>query len=318
MKRYAVSISYVGSKYSGWASQSFLPHSDTVCGMVDEALNRMVGEKSHNGAIVSSRTDAGVHALYNTFHVDIERSPRSSKTSMATVKPFEGRDIIGGLNAHLRLLGSDNDIVLLGATMVDPERFHARFSAKSREYVYRIIPCSSLSGSKTNSCAFHPVVRDGVPAVPIFELNRAWCMEKQDKLDVEAMKKASRHFLGTHDFTSFRGPDCVAKSPIREVTDIQVEVTKSRGPSFDNLVYPETSIITVRIRAPRFLHRMVRNIVGTIVTVGRGQLDTDDVLSIIGAKDRTIAPLCAPAHGLYLTHVEYDHSSYSETGFLRG
>lgn len=308
MKRYAVSVSYVGSKFSGWANQTYLPYNKTVCGMVDEALNRLCGKDAHSGAIVSSRTDSGVHALFNTFHVDINRAPRSSSKSniVKNISPFESRELIGGINAHLIQLGAERDILILGATQVDPAVFHARFSALSREYVYRIIPCASISGSKMGSCDFRPVVRDGVAASPLFEVDRAWCMNKQENLDIDAMKKASKYFLGVHDFTSFRGPDCSAKSPIREVSSIHIESMLSQGPSVDQLTFKDTPIITVKIRAPRFLHRMVRNIVGAIVTVGKGLLKPDEIPFIIEAKDRQQAPICAPACGLYLTDVEYE------------
>lgn len=313
MKRYAVSVSYVGSKFSGWAYQKFLPHNKTVCGIVDKALDRMVGETSHNGAIISSRTDAGVHALYNTFHVDIDRIPRSSKNQVAvsSISPFKPRDIIGGLNAQIKQLGAGSDILIVGATSVDPELFHARFSALSREYIYRIIPCASLSGSSGKRCDFKPVVRDGVPAAPLFEIDRAWCIHKQEGLDLGAMRRASKHFLGVHDFTSFRSAECGAKSPIREVTSIDVKMVESHGPFTDHLLFKQTPVVTVRIRAPRFLQRMVRNIVGSLVTAGRGMIDPDDIPRIIAAKDRREAPLCAPAHGLYLTDVEYDEITYT-------
>lgn len=168
-----------------------------------------------------------------------------------------------------------------------------------------------MSGTKGKRCDFKPIVRDGIPATPLFELDRAWCIHKQDGLDLDAMRRASKHFLGVHDFTSFRGPDCSAKSPIREVTAIDVEMIQSKGPAIDHLVYKQSSVITVRIRAPRFLQRMVRNIVGSIVTVGRGMMDPDDIPLLIEVKDRKEAPICAPAHGLYLTDVEYDEFTHT-------
>jgi len=146
--------------------------------------------------------------------------------------------------------------------------FHARFSAKSRTYRYVIHNASLRS----------PLLVD-----------RAWWCRRV--LDAQAMTRAAAHLVGEHDFTSFRAAECQARSPVRRV--LEASVTRCGD------------IISLQITANAFLHHMVRNVVGTLVKVGRGDADPEWVAAVLDGQDRRLAGMTAPAGGLYLVGVDY-------------
>lgn len=167
-----------------------------------------------------------------------------------------------GSNAHL-----PGDVRVLWAVPVD-EDFHARFSAIGREYCYYILN------------------RIAAPAVQSRQLT--W--ECRD-LDAERMARAAAALIGEHDFTSYRAVACQARSPVREVRELEVS---RRG-----------NIIVLRIRANAFLHHMVRNVAGVLMTIGRGAREVAWAGQVLDARDRTLGGVTAPPDGLYLTDVEY-------------
>ena len=339
MRRYMLSVSYRGCRFHGWQAQTGLP---TVAGAVDDALDRLVGAGNHSRAVGSSRTDRGVHALCNTFHVDITRRPRSERSYRASVDDDDGvlncnaihredslphashysvQELVGGLNAYIKKAGLEMDIRILGAEIEsskDPSRWrHARFSARAREYCYRIAP-------KALSTSGAILYRDG--AASLFECNRAWRLQC-DHLNVEAMREAAGRFEGTHDFSSFRHRDCTAKSPVKTVHRVWVrqvantygnQIEDCQDPLLRSLATASSSqnssfvphfapapLLVIDVAAPSFLHGMVRNIVGTLVEVGRGRLKPSDLDGVFAAKNRAAAPAKAPASGLFLAQVKY-------------
>jgi tRNA pseudouridine38-40 synthase len=149
-----------------------------------------------------------------------------------------------------------------------PDHFHARFHAKSKLYRYRIIMRSHRSA---------------------LERHRAW--QTPYPLDAELMRTASTSLAGRHDFSSFQGSPTDTDNPVCNVA--RVECLQS----LDELA--------IEIEADRFVKQMVRNIVGTLVEVGRGKLQAGVVTEIIAARDRTKAGPTAPPQGLYLVHVDY-------------
>jgi tRNA pseudouridine38-40 synthase len=171
--------------------------------------------------------------------------------------------------AFLRALNSvlPPTIAVTGADEVDAA-FDAQFSAVSKLYRYRVF----------NSCARSP-----------FELLRAWHVNT--RLDIDLISYCASIILGTHDFSSFRAAGCVARLPVRTVS--RCEVTR------------DGDIIGFELEANGFLRHMVRNIVGTLVDVGRHRFSTDDFAAILAARDRTRAGIAAPPHGLYLVRVDY-------------
>lgn len=162
---------------------------------------------------------------------------------------------------------SDRHVIVLAAMQVSDD-FHARFSARKRHYTYKII---------------------NRPSELVLDKWRAWHIRKP--LDIEAMRKAAQHLIGKHDFSSFRDTHCQAASAIRNVDDI--------------VIHKADDFVEFHVSAKSFLHHQVRNMVGSLVYVGMGKWYPDDVKRALEARDRTQAGICAPAHGLYFTKVEY-------------
>lgn len=158
-------------------------------------------------------------------------------------------------------------VSVLKAEVVD-EEFHARFSAVERGYEYRIL-------------------NRRAPAA--LDAGKVWWIP--GTLDADAMHEAAQVLVGKHDFTSFRAAECQAESPVKTIDAISV----SR----------QADIIVLTTRARSFLHHQVRNIVGTLRTVGEGKWDARDVARALEARDRAAAGQTAPPTGLYLTHVRY-------------
>ncbi len=147
--------------------------------------------------------------------------------------------------------------------------FDPRRDARSRRYEYRI---------------------RNAPWPSPFTRRHAWHLHYP--LDVMAMQQAAAALVGQHDFSSFQAADCDAENPVRRVFESRCEIT---GP---DVVY--------RIGATAFLRHMVRNVVGTLVEVGRGERTLDDFMRLLNARDRTLAGVTAPPHGLCLVNVEYE------------
>lgn len=160
-----------------------------------------------------------------------------------------------------------NEVALLWAAEVDPA-FHARFSATGRHYRYCIL---------------------NRPVRPTYLAGRV--THEYRPLDVERMRAAAAYLVGTHDFTSFRAIECEAKSPVRELRALDVE---RRG----DLVY-------IHAYANAFLHHMVRNLAGVLMTVGAGEREPAWAAEVLEARDRRRGGVTAPPDGLYLSAVEY-------------
>ena len=151
---------------------------------------------------------------------------------------------------------------------VAPDGFHAQYSARSKTYRY----CIDLS----------PV------ALPF---RSRFTYHHPHRLDRAAMETAARHFLGRHDFVAFAASSTEVKTTVRECFESRF---LEQGPE---LVY--------EIKATGFLHHMVRNIVGTLLEVGRGKFAAEDMGALFDSKDRRLSGPTAPARGLHLMEVEY-------------
>jgi len=121
---------------------------------------------------------------------------------------------------------------------------------------------------------------------------RRYVWHIRDRLDVERMKRAADHFIGTHDFASFAGAGGDDEVTIRDVQALSI--FRNRG-----------GIIEIYVEANAFLRHMVRNLAGTLVEVGRGKRDPGEMPDVIDAKDRAAAGETAPACGLFLVEVKY-------------
>jgi tRNA pseudouridine38-40 synthase len=245
MPRYRLLIEYDGSPFVGWQMQAGGP---SVQGVLTQAISAFADEKATvHGA---GRTDAGVHALGQVAHVDLARDWR----------PDRVRD---ALNANLR----PHPVAVLAVEKTADE-FHARFSAKRRHYLYRIV-------NRRADLAL--------------ERHRVWRVPRP--LDAAAMHAAAQRLIGRHDFTTFRAADCQAKSPVKTLDRLDVE--------------REGDEVRVQASARSFLHHQVRSMVGSLVLVGEGKWSADDFSAALAARSRAACGPVAPPEALYLVSVDY-------------
>jgi tRNA pseudouridine38-40 synthase len=247
MPRYKLVIEYDGTPYVGWQRQNNGP---SVQGAIEAAILSLTGETiSIRGA---GRTDSGVHAMGQVAHADLTRD-------------WKEHTLRNALNAHLGMAGER--VAILDAAQV-PDDFDARFSAKKRHYLYRII-------SRKAPLAL--------------EANRAWFVAKD--LDHEAMHAAGQMLVGRHDFTTFRAAQCQANSPVRTIDRLEV----TRG----------GDLIEMRVSAQSFLHNQIRSFAGTLKLAGEGKWTADDVRAALESRDRKACGPVAPPDGLYFMAVDY-------------
>ena len=245
MTRFKLTLEYDGGAFVGWQRQDNGP---SVQQALEEAIQRFCGEIVD--CIAAGRTDAGVHAWGQVVHFDLMREA--------------GADTVrDALNFHLKPAA----ISVLKAEAVSAD-FHARFSAKARLYLYRIV---------------------NRRAPLAIERGRAWLVLAP--LDADAMHAAAQLLVGHHDFTSFRASLCQADSPMKTLDVLAV-----------TRVDDEVRVVA---RARSFLHHQVRNMVGTLKLVGEGKWTKEDVAQAFAARNRSAAGPTAPAEGLYLTEVWY-------------
>ncbi|QDH13898.1 tRNA pseudouridine(38-40) synthase TruA [Formicincola oecophyllae] len=209
-------------------------------------------------SITSGRTDSGVHAAGLVAHLDFP--PGSNLTAHA---------LAGALNYRLK----PHPVVVLQAAPVSLS-WNARFSATWRRYRYSILNRRARPALQARTMTHVPY-----------------------PLDVSAMRAASQHLLGHHDFSSFRAAACQARDALRTLDELTI--------------HQEGDVIFMETQARSFLHHQVRNMVGTLVQVGRGRWHPDDVKRILQARDRTQAGPTAPATGLCFMAVGYDEDPFA-------
>lgn len=245
MPRYKLTIEYDGTEFFGWQLQAV---HVTVQGVLEQAMRTLHGQDIIvHGA---GRTDTGVHALGQVAHVDLPKS----------WDPFVLRNAING---NVR----PHRVAVLEVEEVG-EDFNARFSARQRSYLFRIL-------------------NRRAPAA--IDHNKVWHVPVE--LDAAAMHEAAQHLIGKHDFTTFRAADCQALSPVKTLD------------RFDVSRYGDD--IEVRAEARSFLHHQVRSMVGSLKFVGEGKWPPVKMRKALEAKDRAACGVVAPPQGLYLVSVSY-------------
>jgi tRNA pseudouridine38-40 synthase len=220
-----------------------------VQGEIDSALERILGMPVET--VAAGRTDAGVHAL-------------GQVVSVAGV-PDNGD--LERLQSALN--GLCGPAIAVHGCADAPAEFNARFSARSRTYIYAI----------------------STAAIPDPWLART-ALHHDGPLDVASMNEAAGHLVGHHNFSSFGrlpSPESPADRTLYELRCAE-----------------DGDIIRVRARANAFLHQMVRSLVGTLVNVGEGHVSPSTMPAVLSAGDRSAAGRVAPPHGLCLVSVEYD------------
>ncbi|HAB17781.1 MAG TPA: tRNA pseudouridine(38-40) synthase TruA [Verrucomicrobiota bacterium] len=246
--RLRLTIAYDGTAYAGWQRQ---PNASTVQQRIEEAFGKIFTATPVVSG--SSRTDTGVHAAGLVAHVDIPKR----KLRMPL------RKLVLALNAWL-----PEDVRVLAVVRARDD-FHARFSARGKQYRYYV----------WNHAAHSPLWR-----------RQSWHVPRP--LDLAVMKQAARELEGRHDFLAFSAsPGYARRVTIRHVTRCTIQ---RAGP-----------LLTFVIEADGFLYKMCRGIVGTLVQVGLGRFAPDSITPMLKSRDRTVAGMTAPAHGLVLWKVFY-------------
>ena len=296
-RRFKCGVSYVGTQYIGWSAQVNEHPSGkrSVETVLQTAIRSFAGPEGSANFKGSSRTDLGVHALRNVFQVDLANAR------------FTPDIIRQGLNHNIDRFS--DEVVVTDVEEVDAT-FDATKKALARTYMYRILcPSDDTPDSVRSNLRFK---RGG-----LFHRERAWAVA--DALDIRAMRAAGQVLLGEQDFSSFRNSGCTSSTPVRNVTHLKVVAQRLRAaadadaengscfaPLESQMLLDGLTCVTVSIRADAFLLKMVRNIVGVLCEVGRGNLAVDDMHRILRLRDRgkvKIPP--APAAGLYLVDVEH-------------
>jgi len=247
MPRYKLTVEYDGSPYAGWQRQDGQP---SVQAAIETALFGFCAARLTITA--AGRTDAGVHALAQVAHVDLQKDWPAGRVGDA-------------LNAHL-MQGGESVSILHAEKVADD--FDARFSARKRHYLYRIL---------------------NRRAPPTVQAGYAWWTPRP--LDAQKMHDAAQRLTGYHDFTTFRAAQCQAKSPLRTLD--RLDVTQ------------QGEWIEIRASARSFLHNQIRSFAGSLAEVGWGRWSADDLQAALEARQRCRCGMVAPPQGLYLVGVDY-------------
>lgn len=246
MANYKLIIAYDGTRYKGW--QRLSNTEETIQGKIEKVLSRMTNTDIQ--IIGAGRTDGGAHARGQvaSFHTDFKTT---------------AQEIYKYLTAYL-----PKDIAVISVNKVDP-RFHAKFNAKSKVYVYQL-----RTGSTPNP------------------FDRQYRLHVPEKLNYKLMEEACQYFLGTHDFQSFTSRKSKTKSNERTLT--RLELVKD-GNNLD-----------IIFEGSGFLHNMVRIITGTLIEIGQGKKSPADIDKIFAAKSRELAGYTVSPQGLFLDDVIYE------------
>ena len=245
MRNIKLVLEYDGRGFNGWQKQ---PNKLNIQGEIENAIFQITGEKVD--LIASGRTDAGVHSLGQTANFKTNSNIPIEKMAIA-------------INSKLK-----RSIRIQNAEEVE-ERFHSRYSVKSKRYRYTI----------NNSEFGSAIYRDMEYHFPI-------------KLDIDKMKKAAKYFEGEHDFKAFKASGTSSKSSVRKI--YKAEVIKA-----------ENNRIYIELTGNGFLYNMVRIIAGTLVYVGTGKILPEEIPEIIEAGERIRAGKTLPPNGLCLMEVIY-------------
>ncbi len=270
-QNWKLTLAYDGTDYYGWQVQ---PDKPTIQGELQAALGRIIGERPLPQG--SGRTDAGVHAL-------------GQVASFALTAPIPAGNLLRALNRTL-----PPSIRVVEARKVKGS-FHARHSAVAKTYEYRLL-LDDLGNR--NLCP---------PFLARYVTVCHWALE------LNKLQSAATAFVGEHDFTSFAATK--ADLSARLVSDAAPGSEDDGAPTAIRTIFSsdwvevrqeQLPVLVYRVRGNGFLHHMVRNLVGTMIDVARGQIGVEDVPTILAARSRSASGPTAPARGLFLHSVEYD------------
>lgn len=237
-------LAYKGTNYHGFQRQN---NAVSVQGILEDRLSRLCNEKI--AVCGCSRTDAGVHAAEYVI-------------SFKTVSAVPCENMIRGMNSLL-----PEDIAFISCCDM-PEDFHARYSCKGKEYVYKIFSRNVPD----------PFLRDVSLYYPY-------------KADEVLMNRAAEYFMGTHDFSAFCGAPGAKENSVRTVTESRVD--------------RQGDMIYFTVSGDGFLYNMVRIMAGTLIYINERRLSPEDIPGIIESRDRKMAGVTAKPWGLHLQRVFY-------------
>ncbi len=240
--RYLFNISFDGRDYYGTQVQK---DKRSVCGEVNRVLSKILNEEVK--VVPTSRLDRGVHANNFYFHIDTNKNIDINKIKISMNKIIS-KDI------YVKEIREVSD------------KFHARYSVKSKEYVYII-----------NTREYTPYMRN-------------LRLEYNKKIDIELLKKASKYLIGKKDFESFTSSDS-RNDYVREIKYIKFE--------------EKDGVLKIYVRANGFLRYMVRYIVGVLLLVNEGKIKYNEVEDILNKKSKGSVSLKVIPNGLYLNKVEF-------------
>lgn len=254
-KNILLTIEYDGSGFSGWQKQK--GDFRTVQGEIEHVLKYIALEDVPIHG--TSRTDAGVHALGQCASLEWNCPLPIEKLPMIMNRRFGA----GGLGRQ----GAPGDIKIISAEEM-PDDFHARYSCKGKTYRYVIDRSGDIFARKH-----------------VFQFS--------EELNIDAMRDAAKHIIGTHDFKSFE----TAGGTPRETTVRTI---------FDLRIMEEGDKTIIEVTGDGFLYNMVRIMVGTLVEVGTGKRSPESVREVIASCDRQNAGFTAPPQGLYLKKIFFE------------
>ena len=245
MRNIKMTIQYDGTNFKGF--QRLKDNDNTIQGKIEDVLSKMTNEDIE--IIASGRTDMGVHALGQVINFKT-----NSNDSLNKIQKY--------LYNYL-----PESIVVKDSEEVG-ERFHSRYNAKSKVYLYKI----------DNNKYHNP-------------FDRRYSHHVEKKLDIDLMREVSKVLLGEHDFTSFASSRSKKKSHVRTLESIDILEKDNK--------------IEIYVKGDGFLYNMVRIIAGTLIDAGHGKITPGDVKKVLESKNRAISSDTAPAKGLFLFKVIY-------------
>lgn len=260
MRTLKLLVQYDGTDFVGWQRQAT---GRSVQAVLEAAIARIEGAPVT--IIGAGRTDAGVHAL-------------GQVASLRLRHPIAPATLVRALNAML-----PPDVRVLAAEDAPPE-FHARYGARAKTYLYRL-----LTGH----------------VVPPFERRYVWHVP--ESLDVDRLQAAARLFEGRHDFAAFRAAGSPVRSTERTISSVRVEAMPLAALWHQTGPPPSSAgtLVTISVTGDGFLRHMVRTMVGTLVEVARARCAPAVISHALATADRTAVGPTAPARGLFLARVEY-------------
>lgn len=285
--RYLLSVQYDGRNYM----ENPMAFEPQVVRSLKTAIEKLVGKDNYRNFKATSRTDAGVHGVQNTFHIDLVR--RKRQTREVNPQNLSTEEVLNGINYYL-----NDPAINITHCLAMNDDFDARKTVESRTYLYRII-CPRVH----RRILFDS--KQPIHSKSMYQRHYAWITRWH--LDAEKMKQAAQHLIGKNDFSVFACTGCQSPSPWKTVHSIEImERVNDKSNVYDSLHENDVEI-TIAITADSFLYKMVRNIVGVLVRIGRGKEDPQEMKSILEKKQlkEVRKATFPPPQGLYLMSVNY-------------